>query len=360
MSERQGYYSYIIELRIAQLAAQRAAILTQKVFHEKVKGTISKEDKSPVTIGDYGSQALVIAALKHNFPTDQIVGEEDASVLRGNKELSTQVWEYVKSTKLTDVVCEMELGGSIRSETEMLDLIDAGKSPGGSKGRFWALDPIDGTKGFLRGGQYAVCLALIEDGQVKVGVLACPNLPANHPLEPLSGEALAYDPDLAWKGVLFSASIWEQTMSRPLDAGELRVHRSIGMRNPCFKNAYFVESVEAGHSSHSDQAAIADLLGITNPSCRMDSQAKYGTIARGVATIYLRLPVSDTYEEKIWDHAAGDLIVQQAGGRVTDIEGKKLDFGQGRTLKNNKGVIAAPTESHPAVLTAVREVLAAK
>ena len=42
--------------------------------------------------------------------------------------------------------------------------------------RFWTLDPIDGTKGFLRGEQYAVALALIVDGRVAVAALACPNL----------------------------------------------------------------------------------------------------------------------------------------------------------------------------------------
>lgn len=42
------------------------------------------------------------------------------------------------------------------------------------------MDPIDGTKGFLRGGQYAVCLALIVDGIVQVGVVGCPNLPIDH------------------------------------------------------------------------------------------------------------------------------------------------------------------------------------
>ena len=53
--------------------------------------------------------------------------------------------------------------------------IDAGN--GAVKQRFWTLDPIDGTKGFLRNDQYAVALALIEDGEVKVGALACPALP---------------------------------------------------------------------------------------------------------------------------------------------------------------------------------------
>ena len=42
--------------------------------------------------------------------------------------------------------------------------------------RFWTLDPIDGTKGFLRGEQYAVALALIVEGRIAVAALACPNL----------------------------------------------------------------------------------------------------------------------------------------------------------------------------------------
>jgi 3'(2'), 5'-bisphosphate nucleotidase len=43
--------------------------------------------------------------------------------------------------------------------------------------RYWTLDPIDGTKGFLRGDQYAIALALVEHGEVVLGVLGCPNLP---------------------------------------------------------------------------------------------------------------------------------------------------------------------------------------
>jgi 3'(2'), 5'-bisphosphate nucleotidase len=92
----------------------------------------------------------------------------------------------------------------------------------------------------------------------------------------------------------------------------------------------------------------------------MDSQAKYGSIARGAGDIYLRLPVSATYQEKIWDHAAGDLIVREAGGQVTDIRGNRLDFSIGRTLANNKGVVAAPKAVHGKVLEAVQEVLNAK
>ena len=165
------------ELEVAELAVQRAAILTKAVFHEKAKGTLSKDDKSPVTIGDFGAQALIIHAIKQNFPDDEIVGEEESSSLRDNVKLRDEIWALVQRTKLEDPSAEMVLGGPVKSVEAMLDAIDEGKSAGGNKGRIWALDPIDGTKGFLRGGQYAVCLALMVDGEVKVGVLGCPNLP---------------------------------------------------------------------------------------------------------------------------------------------------------------------------------------
>src|SRR2546423_79733 len=93
---------YQEELKVAELAVQRATILTKKVFHEKAKGTLSKDDKSPVTIGDFGAQALIIQAIKKNFPEDAIVGEEEASSLREQKALSSQIWELVKEVKLDD------------------------------------------------------------------------------------------------------------------------------------------------------------------------------------------------------------------------------------------------------------------
>ncbi|KAK4790957.1 hypothetical protein SAY86_031370 [Trapa natans] len=63
------------------------------------------------------------------------------------------------------------------STEDILTAIDSGRSEGGPVGRHWVLDPIDGTKGFLRGKQYAIALALLDEGKVVLGVLACPNLP---------------------------------------------------------------------------------------------------------------------------------------------------------------------------------------
>ncbi|KAI4242993.1 MAG: hypothetical protein L6R40_003684 [Gallowayella cf. fulva] len=347
--------SYNQELNVALLAVQRATLLTQKVFHNNAKGTLSKDDRSPVTIGDFGAQALIISALRHNFPNDEIVGEEEASSLRDNPSLADQIFTLVKQTKLEDASADNQLGGPIKDLDAMLAAIDAGSSSGGSKGRIWALDPVDGTKGFLRGGQYAVCLALIVDGDVKVGVLGCPNLPVD------DAAPISADVGGEGKGVLFAAVQGEGATSRPLTKGALAAAKTIAMKEvDDITHATFCESVEAAHSSHGDQAEIAKRLGITKESVRMDSQAKYGSIARGAGDLYLRLPVRKDYEEKIWDHAAGDLIVREAGGEVTDAEGKRLDFSIGRTLKRNKGVVATPRGVHGQVLEAVKQVLGSK
>ncbi|KAF2670445.1 3(2),5-bisphosphate nucleotidase HAL2 [Microthyrium microscopicum] len=352
---------YAHELHIAQLAVQRAAILTQRVQATTSKGTLSKSDHSPVTIGDFGAQALIIAALRHNFHSDQIVAEEEADDLRNNESLREKVWSYVKETKLDDRESEEKLGSGLKDVDDMLNVIDLGKSKGGRSGRVWTLDPIDGTKGFLRMGQYALALALMVDGDVKVGVLGCPNLPVDDtaPLDADIGKDQTSGGE--GKGVLEAAVLGQGAFSRPLTTGALAKERKISMSKvEKVTDATFCESVEAAHSNHGDQADIAKALGITRESVRMDSQAKYASIARGAGEIYLRLPVSKTYVEKIWDHAAGDLIVREAGGMVTDVNGKRIDFGTGRTLTENKGFVAAPSQLHATILSAVQKVLGAK
>lgn len=119
--------------------------------------------------------------------------------------------------------------------------------------------------------------------------------------------------------------------------------------------ACFVESVEAAHSHHARQQAVAQAAGLTGPSLRMDSQAKYGVVARGQAALYLRLssPKTPDYVEKIWDHAAGALLVEEAGGRVTDMHGQPLNFGLGRTLAQNRGVVVSNGSIHDSVLAAL-------
>jgi 3'(2'), 5'-bisphosphate nucleotidase len=295
--------------------------------------TLAKKDKSPVTVADYGAQALVSAALASAFPDDPLVGEEDATDLRAaeNAELQEKV-----------VAAVAQVSPELSAE-QILAAIDRGNYAGGGTGRHWTLDPIDGTKGFLRNEQYAVALALIEAGEVVLGVLGCPNLP-------VEAGATAGDP-----GCLFVAVKGEGAFQLGPSGEDARPIRVTGVTSPA--EASFCESVESGHSSHGHAAEIAALLGVTAPPVRMDSQAKYASVARGDASIYLRLPTRAGYEEKIWDHAAGLIVIEEAGGRVTDTTGKSLNFSLGRTLRENIGVVATNGRLHDPVVAAVRQVL---
>ncbi|KAI9306826.1 3',5'-bisphosphate nucleotidase [Cunninghamella echinulata] len=328
---------YAKERAVAIQAVLQASKVCQSVFQHLVANeTLTKNDKSPVTVADFSAQAIVNTYLEKAFPEDPIVGEEDSKDLRGEegKILREKVFSLTNGI-LND--------NEKLTEDQILKAIDRGNYEGGNQGRHWALDPIDGTKGFLRGGQYAVCLALIVDGVVQLGVMGTPNLPVK--VSEPNGE----------RGTLFVAVRGQGAFQRSfLEEKETPIQFN---DIDDTKNATFCESVEAGHSSHDDAAVIAKLLGITRPSVRMDSQAKYCSIARGDGDIYLRLPTSKTYVEKIWDHASGNVLITEAGGVVSDVEGKPLDFSIGRTLSKNKGVIASNAKIYDSVLAAVQKAL---
>jgi 3'(2'), 5'-bisphosphate nucleotidase len=310
---------------VALEAVYAAAEVCTRIQDEMVSVTAAKKkDRSPVTVADYASQAVVCRILSSREGNMPIVAEETADDLREQQEMLRQVTRFVRGREqdasASDVCSWIELGN---------------QKPFGS---FWTLDPIDGTAGFLRRQQYAIALAHIEDGDVKVAVLACPNL-SFHGLESDETRGVLF---VAVKGRgAYSASLTGESWNR------VAVDEATGL-----ESARFVESVESGHADHGTHQKIARALGITQPSVRIDSQAKYGVVARGDASIYLRLPSPATpdYRERIWDHAAGVLLVEEAGGRVTDIWGTPLDFSQGRRLERNEGVIVTNGHLHDRVL----------
>jgi len=324
------------ELETAVKAVRLASSVCQAVQHRLVSPqTLEKKDKSPVTVADFASQAVVCSCIDKAFPGDQIVGEED----------STELQQAQQASLCKAVVDHVATGlGEDAGRDQVLGWIDRGLGVGDGGSRFWTLDPIDGTKGFLRGGQYAVALGLIEQGQVVLGVLGCPNLPVG---------------DNGDTGALVVAVRGQGAKLLPLnDSTSPLVGQSIKVSQlTTSAQARFCESVESGHSSQGEAASVAKLLGITAQPVRMDSQAKYATVARGQASIYLRLPTRADYREKIWDHAAGMIAVEEAGGRVTDVTGKPLDFTHGRALETNRGIIATNGTIHDQVVHAVGQVL---
>jgi 3'(2'), 5'-bisphosphate nucleotidase len=323
---------YNPEAKVATQSVLEACALCEAVratFHPH--GVLEKRDRSPVTIADFGAQAVISHHLALSFPKDPLMAEESSDMLRQaeNAELRHLVNDHVHR-----ILPELQDDG-------VLAAIDRGSGKGGAKGRFWTLDPIDGTKGFLRGGQYAVALALVEDGQVVVGVLGCPNLPLH------GGEGDG------GKGCLFAAVRGEGAVMKGLEDSVEQKMGVVKTTRP--SDVQFCESVESSHSAHEQSAQIAQQLGIAKPPVRMDSQCKYGIVARGEAAIYLRLPTRQSYMETVWDHAAGSIIVEEAGGKVTDMEGKALDFSLGRRLTGNRGIVVTNGRFHDQVLRAVEQ-----
>ena len=315
------------ERELALAAVERAARLCRAVQTERGDSLmLSKEDRSPVTVADYGAQAIVSLTLADGGFGLPIVGEERAAALRteAGAPLRSQVVEHVQR------ILPNATGARV------LNAIDACQDAGGASGRRWVLDPIDGTKGYLRGGQYAVALALLEDGVPVLGVLGCPALEA-----PGGG-----------RGLLFVAARGEGAQERAFDGDAApRPIRTDRLDDP--RRAVFCESVEAAHSAHERSARIASRLGVEAEPLRIDSQCKYAVLARGDASIYLRLPRTGDYREKIWDHAAGWIVLHEAGGRITDAEGRPLDFSLGRTLDRNRGIVATNGPLHDVVVEAV-------
>ena len=306
-------------------AVMKAMRLCEQVQTEMVStDAIQKTDRSPVTVADFGSQALICKAIGDVFPDNPIVAEESAQALKENASLLERVTDYVnrfcEETVSAETVCEW---------------IDRGSGEVGAS--FWTLDPIDGTKGFLRSDQYAVALAYIVNGTVQLGVLGCPNLP--HRLN---------DSD-AQRGSLFVATRGEGTRLYTKTGDFIEhVHVSETVHR-------FAESVESTHGDSDAHSNIANALGITESPVRMDSQTKYGIVSRGEASLYIRLPnpAFPDYRECIWDHAAGLIVVEEAGGTVTDANGAPLNFLTGKRMLENRGIVATNGKLHQHVLKAL-------
>jgi 3'(2'), 5'-bisphosphate nucleotidase len=318
------------EIRFALEAVRRAALLVRHIQAELVVFAHEKDDRSPVTVADYASQAVVASMLAESFPQDALVAEEDAAALRATS-LLEDVTAYVRD-ELPNATPE-----------SVCAWIDRGSSP--PAGRFWTLDPIDGTKGFLRGDQYVVALALVDEGQVQIGVIGCPNLQDG------------YRPDHGGEGSLVVAvrgqDSWVASLVSPRYFDRLHASKRL---DPSMTR--LLRSFESGHTNPDQIEGLVTSLGISANAVAMDSQAKYSVLASGKADLMLRLlsPSRPDYQEKIWDQAAGSLIVEEAGGMVTDLDGRLLDFSTGRTLANNRGVLASNGLLHPAVLQALRQI----
>lgn len=321
-----------LRLRAGLDAVLRAMRATEAARRTNVEA-IGKADASPVTIADLASQVVVVRSLaarlgEVELPFDgSILGEESDEVLRGDR----------GGDLLERVVAAARAGDPMIGPDDVLAILRAPRADP-LAGPCWTLDPVDGTKGFLRGGQYAIALAWLDDGPKvapSVAVLACPRLSlaregaaCGEPSD--DGGVVAFATRGGGARVSELARDGKPTPTSPLLARRWTPGAPIRL----------ALSVEAAHGNADEAVTWASRLGRVE-AVRLDSAAKYVLLAAGRVDLYLRIPRDANRSENIWDHAAGVLIAQEAGCVVRDLDGRALDFGAGATLSRNRGIVAA-------------------
>lgn len=304
--------SFEKETAVALGAVARACAVcaaAQKAGFDKNK----KSDGTPVTAADYAAQFVLIKEIAAHFPADEIVAEENPRFFGGAKSdgLLADTLNLIPGT---------EAG-------EFMETIGRGNADAKSA-RFWALDPIDGTAGFINSAQFAVAAALVENGAPVLGALGCPGLGF----------------------IMFSAQ------------GGVRKARIDGSgakyANPPKRSAgkiTFCETARGTPEAYALTEKIMSNADARTQSVRMDAQCKYALVAGGEADAYLRVPNPDGRRESVWDHAAGAAIVKSAGGQVSDFDGRGFCFSRGRTFERNRGVAAAADGVYEKVMNAIQK-----
>ncbi|KAL0306483.1 UNVERIFIED_CONTAM: PAP-specific phosphatase HAL2-like [Sesamum radiatum] len=351
----KGKYSE--ELNVAVRVVHMACSLCEKVQRQLLSTNPdqvkSKDDDSLVTVADWSVQATVSWMLCRAFGSQKIsiVAEEDIQTLSKpeSKSLLATVVSAVNACLAEAPRFGLQGPEKALDAPQILEAISKCSSPGGRLGRHWVLDPVDGTLGFVRGNQYAVALAMIVDGEVVIGVLGCPNYPVkgdglnkysqqNFVMSGLSSGEVGC--------VMYTSKGSRKAWMQPLIRSDKRFEwpnsakliQVSSIDDPAL--ATLCEPVEKSNSDHTFAAGVANTVGLRKKPLRVYSMVKYAAIARGEAEIYMRFARSG-YKEKIWDHAAGVLLVHEAGGVVTDAGGRPLDFSKGIYLEGlDRGIIA--------------------
>lgn len=339
------------EQTVAVAALRAVAVLCRALRAEWGVRPQQKADDSPITLADLGGQALVGRALGTAFPGDPLVGEEDSALLAGPEGSDL-------ARRLAPALVRAAGLGHAPTPAQIRSWIDRGRADPPANGRWWTVDPIDGTKGYAGGGQYAIALALMQDGRPIMGLLACPVLPLSALLGAAAIPAGGDDPggdrdgDKPAGGSLLLGLAGQGAWARDLDDGQAawQAIRSLPDAEP--QGLPWCESLAASHSDQDAAARVACRLGLAMPPLRLDSQVKYALLAAGRAACSLRIPRS-AYVEKVWDHAAGACLLEAAGGRVTDLVGRDFDYSRGRTLAANRGMLLSSGPWHGHLVAAM-------
>ena len=242
-------------------AAIAAAAVIMDVYARPIT-SVSKADGSPVTEADAAAEAVIL--------------------------------DFLKSTGIPVLGEESVAAGIIPTLGE----------------RYFVVDPLDGTKEFIkRNGEFTVNIALVEFGVPVLGVV----------LAPATGETFIGDASGAWFSTLTNGTASERRSMTVASAAPLRI----------------VASRSHGH------AALAELCQTLNVEADVSvgSSLKFCLLARGDAQLYPRF--TPTCE---WDTAAGQAVLEAAGGAVVTLDGERMRYGKHDLAFLNPYFVAASSE----------------
>lgn len=319
-------------------AARQAAWLCREVQHNSFKSatktSLDKQHTEPVTIADYGSQAIICRALSQSFPDDAIYAEE-----AGDQFANLLADEHrARVVQLLNDILDVSV-----TTDDVVRWLDFGKDRQGQAARTWVIDPIDGTKGFIAMRHYAIAIGLLDENMQAVGgVMAAPGY----------GDGVSgYDEE----GALFYVRDGK-AYQEPLNGGEaIEIKPSTRTESATIR---IVQSFERSHASKDRMRRVFDDAGLVDATViDMDSMEKYALIANGEADVLMRIPLlGSTRRHKIWDHVAGVALVLAAGGRATDLDGSPLLFTDGNNMPN-QGMIVTSGVYHDALVSATQALL---
>jgi len=234
---------------IADIAEEAAAVILP--YWRSGVAVTAKSDDSPVTLADQQAEALILERLNALYPGVQTVAEE---------------------------------------------AVAADGAPEAAAKRFWLIDPLDGTKGFIAGKEsFTVNIALIQGDRPVVGVVSAPATSVTWRSAPGGGAQMRRYGE-AWRAI--------KVRDRPAEGIALLSH-SVG---------------------DEEAARLAARHGCTQWQ-GTDSSLKFCLIAEGRFDAYPRTgPTSE------WDTAAGQAVLEAAGGRVLADDGQRMAYGKTRFL----------------------------
>lgn len=196
--------------------ACRLCIDVKKSLFSGEGRVLDKNDQTPVTVADFGVQALVSLELSKLFPSIPLVAEEDSAILRSNN-LVDSVASAVADNATSG------FGDEPLTHSDVLEAIDRGGKDAvvfcTKPATYWVLDPIDGTRGFLRGSEalYVVGLALVVEGEIVLGVMGCPNWLEDKPCTSTTSMQ-EYESNQAGSGIIMVSHVGCGTWTKKLSS----------------------------------------------------------------------------------------------------------------------------------------------